>query len=129
VAKYGADAVRYFLLREVPFGQDGDVSEEKLKVRYNGDLANGLGNLFSRTTNMIEKYLDGQIEEHHTSPKDLSEASEAFYNLDFSYGLAKIWEEIAWANQLIDKAKPWELNKTDPEKVKELLLSLAGLLS
>jgi methionyl-tRNA synthetase len=128
VAKYGADGVRYFLLREVPFGQDGDVSEEKLKARYNGDLADGLGNLFSRTTNMIEKYLDGQIEEFDQSPKDLSLAWEHFYNLEFSEGLVAIWKEIAWANQLIDKAKPWELVKTDPEKVKQLLLSLAALL-
>ena len=128
VAGYGADAVRYFLLREVPFGQDGDVSEDKLKVRFNGDLANGLGNLFSRTTNMIEKYLDGQIDNFYKSPKDLSEASEALYNLDFAHGLVKIWEEVAWANQLIDKAKPWELYKTDPGKVKELLLNLAALL-
>ena len=129
VAKYGSDAVRYFLLREIPFGADGDVSEEKLKQRFNGDLANGLGNLFSRTTNMIEKYLDGNIDDVGRSPKDLSEASEAFYNFDFSTGLARIWEEIAWANQLIDKAKPWELVKTDPDKVKELLLNLAALLA
>ncbi len=128
VAKYGSDAVRYFLLREVPFGHDGDVSEEKLKARFNGDLANGLGNLFSRVTNMIEKYQDGNIEEFVRSPKDLTEATEAFYNFDFSHGLVKIWEEIAWANQLIDKAKPWELVKTDPAKVKELLLNLAALL-
>jgi len=128
VAKYGADAVRYFLLREVPFGSDGDVSEEKLKARFNGDLANGLGNLFSRTTNMIEKYLDGQIEEFLDSPKDMSEAWEAFLNYDFSHGLVKIWEEIAWANKLIDDAKPWELVKTDPAKVKALLLNLTALL-
>ncbi|MBX4204768.1 MAG: methionine--tRNA ligase [Candidatus Doudnabacteria bacterium] len=128
VAKYGADAVRYFLLREVPFGQDGDVSEEKLKIRYNGDLANGLGNLFSRTTNMIEKYLDGDVADFAVSPKDLSAAWDAFSTLNFSEGLVKIWEEIAWANQLIDKAKPWELVKTEPEKVKELLLNLTGLL-
>src|SRR3989344_4359406 len=127
-AKYGSDAGRYFLLREVPFGQDGDVSEEKLKARFNGDLANGLGNLFSRTTNMIEKYLDGQLEDAVRSPRDLSAASEAFYNLDFAGGLVAIWQEIAWANQLIDKSKPWELFKTDPAKVKELLLNLAALL-
>lgn len=127
--KYGSDAVRYFVLREVPFGQDGDVSEEKLKARYNGDLANGLGNLFSRTTNMIEKYLDGDIQDFVRSPKDLSEAWEAFNALNFSEGLVKIWEDIAWANQLIDKAKPWELVKTEPEKVKELLHSLAALLA
>ncbi len=128
VSKYGSDAVRYFMLREIPFGQDGDVSEEKIKARFNGDLANGLGNLFSRTTNMIEKYLDGNIEEFVDSPKDISAASEAIHNLDFAGGLSKIWEEIAWANQLIDKAKPWELVKEHPEKVKELLLSLAALL-
>jgi methionyl-tRNA synthetase len=128
VAKYGSDAVRYFVLREVPFGQDGDVSEEKLKARYNGDLANGLGNLFSRVTNMIEQYLQGDIGEFIASPKDLAGASEAFYNFDFSEGLTLIWKEIAWANQLIDKSKPWELQKTEPEKVKELLLNLAALL-
>jgi methionyl-tRNA synthetase len=128
VAKYGSDAVRYFLLREVPFGEDGDVSEEKLKNRFNGDLANGLGNLFSRTTNMIEKYLDGDIGEFVKSPKDLSQASEAFNSFYFLEGLNLVWKEIAWANQLIDKAKPWELVKTSPDKVKELLLSLAALL-
>ncbi len=128
VAKYGADAVRYFVLREVPFGSDGDVSEEKLKARFNGDLANGLGNLFSRVTNMIEKYLDGNLEEFVESPKDLSDVSKDFYQLRFSEGLTKIWSEIAWANQLIDKSKPWELVKTEPEKVKQLLLSLGALL-
>jgi len=126
--KYGPDAVRYFLLREVPFGQDGDVSEEKLKARFNGDLANGLGNLFSRTTNMIEKYMEGRIDDFVGSPKDMSEATSAFYNLGFAEGLTKIWQEIAWANQLIDKSKPWELVKTDPKKVNELLLNLAALL-
>ncbi|MBI3952795.1 MAG: methionine--tRNA ligase [Candidatus Doudnabacteria bacterium] len=128
VEKYGADAVRYFLLREVPFGQDGDVSEEKLKGRYNADLANGLGNLFSRVTNMIEQYLQGDVDDFIRSPKDLTSAQEAFFNLDFAGGLAQIWAEIAWANQLIDKAKPWELQKTDPAKVKELLVNLAALL-
>lgn len=127
-AKYGADALRYFLLREVPFGQDGDVSEEKLKVRYNSDLANGLGNLFSRVTNMVEKFLDGDVEDYLQSPKDLSPATDAFLNLSFTEGLTKIWEEIAWANQLIDKSKPWELHKTDPDKVKELLINLTALL-
>lgn len=126
--KYTADAVRYFLLREVPFGQDGDVSEEKLKVRYNSDLANGLGNLFSRVTNMVEKFLDGDVDDFTHSVKDLSPASEAFLNLAFTEGLIKIWEEIAWANQLIDKSKPWELYKTDPEKVKVLLVNLTSLL-
>jgi methionyl-tRNA synthetase len=126
--KYGADAVRYFVLREVPFGQDGDISEAKMKARYNGDLANGLGNLFSRTTNMVEKFLDGDVGEYPQSPRDLSEAWEAFASANFSEGLIKIWEGIAWANQLIDKSKPWELYKTDPDKVRELLVQLCSLL-
>lgn len=128
VDEYGADAVRYFLLREVPFGQDGDVSEEKFKVRYNSDLANGLGNLFSRVTNMIEKYQGGDIGEFVRSPKDLSDASVYFDQLQFDKGLQVIWEAIAWADNLIERSKPWELVKTDPEKVKELLVNLAALL-
>ena len=125
--KYGSDAVRYFLLREVPFGQDGDVSELKLKTRYNADLANGLGNLFSRTTDMIEKYLDGEVD-ITPSPKDLSDVTEDFMNFNFSEGLIKIWEAIAWANQVIDKDKPWEMVKKEPDKAKELLINLAALL-
>jgi methionyl-tRNA synthetase len=127
--KYGPDVVRYYLLREVPFGQDGDVSEEKLKSRYNSDLANGLGNFFSRVTNMVEKFFEGNLEaELNKSPKDLSQVSEAFYSLNFSQGLTTAWEAIAWADGLIDKSKPWELFKTEPQKVKELLISLCALL-
>ena len=77
---------------------------------------------------MTEKYLARQIEAAVPSPKDLSAASEAFYNLDFAQGLVQIWEAIAWANKLIDDAKPWELVKTEPQKVKVLLTSLAALL-
>jgi methionyl-tRNA synthetase len=77
---------------------------------------------------MVEKYLDGDIPEYTESPKDLSPAFEAFSRGAFSEGLVKIWEEIAWANQLIDKSKPWELYKTDPDKVRELLIQLCALL-
>jgi methionyl-tRNA synthetase len=94
VAKYGSDAVRYFLLREVPFGQDGDVSEEKLKARYEGDLANGLGNLVSRVTTLVEKYLDGQIVFEPLSHDN--EESKAIDSLiqefHFHEALSKIWE-------------------------------------
>jgi methionyl-tRNA synthetase len=128
VQKFGADAVRYFLLREVPFGQDGDVSEDKLKARFNGDLANGLGNLFSRVTNMVEKFFDGDVGDYIKSPKDMADVTQHFHDLEFSEGLVRIWEEVAWANQLIDKAKPWDRVKTEPDKVRELLVNLTALL-
>ena len=111
VDKFGADAVRYFVLREIPFGQDGDVSEEKLKSRYKSDLANSLGNLFSRLTNMIEKYTDGVLPDTDASSQEekLRAAIVLTANLKFYEALQTIWEVLAWANQTIDKEKPWEL--------------------
>ncbi len=133
VLKYGADAVRYLLMREVPWGQDGDVSEEKLLARYEGDLANGLGNLVSRTTNMIEKYCDGQVPEilresdlPESALSPLQEVGALIEELRFHEALAKIWESIAWANQYIDGAKPWVLAKTDLKKTREILSLLSA---
>lgn len=133
VSKYGADAVRYLLMREVPWGQDGDVSEEKLRSRYEGDLANGLGNLVSRLTNMIEKYSEGQIPEILNSSdlpeeaiKPLNEVDAFMEEFRFHDALAKIWESIAWANQYIDETKPWSLSKTDMKKTEEILSRLSA---
>lgn len=124
VDKYGADAVRYFLLREVPFGQDGDVSEEKLKTRYESDLANGLGNLVSRVTTLVEKFLDGKIPQHteETEPNNypLPEINQLVSSYKFHEALVKTWEVIAWANKLVDENKLWELGKTDLEKFTQL---------
>ncbi len=113
--KYGADAVRYFVLREVPFGQDGDVSEEKLKVRYEADLANGLGNLVSRITNLIEKNLDGKVNRElaEVPDTDTLQAAEDYDNYKFHDALAKIWQDVALANKIVDEHKLWELAKTD----------------
>ncbi len=115
VAKYGPDVVRYFLLREVPFDSHGDISEEKLRARYDGDLANGLGNLVSRITNLIEKNLDGKVdrtlaENHDTETLQSAEDYEAFR---FHDALAKIWQDVALANKIVDEHKLWELAKTD----------------
>jgi methionyl-tRNA synthetase len=131
VAKYGSDAVRYLLMREVPFGQDGDVSEEKLRSRYEGDLANGLGNLVSRLTNMIEKYCNGNVPEI-THPQDkLDEVGELIETFRFHDALIKIWQAVAWANEYIDKNKPWQLAKSkeeggDPEKLNKILAELSA---
>lgn len=115
VAKYGADVVRYFLLREVPFDAHGDISEEKLRARYEGDLANGLGNLVSRITNLVEKNLDGKVnrelaEQHQT---DSLQSAEDYENLRFHDALAKIWQDVALANKIVDEHKLWELAKSD----------------
>ncbi len=126
VAKYGPDAVRYFLMREIPFAIDGDVSEEKLKARYDGELANNLGNLISRVTNMIEKYSHGEIQEIVPPHMPLAEAGKLIEEFRFHEALQKIWEAVAWANQYIDETKPWDLAKTDQAGVEKILSELAS---
>lgn len=116
VARYGADPVRYLLMREVAFGQDGDVSEEKLKARYGGDLANGLGNLLSRVTTLVEKHLGGVLPEGVAGGPgaDPTEVDRLLESYRFHDALAKVWEWVAWGNKLVDEKKLWELHKTDP---------------
>lgn len=125
IDKYGVDAVRYFLLREVPFGQDGYYSEDALANRINIDLANDFGNLLSRTTAMINKFLEGTVPapgegtEFDQELIDLAKAApgqveELMDKLEFSNALAVIWKVVNKANKYIDDAAPWSLNK-DPE--------------
>ncbi len=115
VAKYGADAVRYFLLREVPFDSHGDVSEEKLRARYQGDLGNGLGNLVSRVTTLVEKYLDGVVPRGTVPEQEYipTKIDELISGYKFHEALAEIWQEVARANKIVDETKLWELGKTD----------------
>ncbi len=126
--KYGSDAVRYFLMREFPFGEDGDVSETKLAARYEGELANGLGNLASRVSNMIEKYADGNIPEVLQPEQLLVSADELLRGYRFNESLAAIWESVAWCNKLIDDEKPWVTAKTDLPAVHKLLSRLSAQL-
>ena len=129
VAKYGADAVRYLLLREVPFGQDGDVSEEKLKSRYEGELANGLGNLVSRVTTLIEKYLDGKVKIDTNIFSNDEGFGEAVENFRFHEALAIAWQWVAWGNKTVDENKLWELGKSDLPKFKEISGQLASSIA
>lgn len=126
VLKYGSDAVRYFLMREVPFGQDGDVSEEKLKLRYEGDLANGLGNLVSRITTLIEKYAEGKVE--ILEAPDTSRIEALVMEYKFHEALAHIWELVAEGNKKVDENKLWELGKTDKEKFTQIAGEIVALL-
>lgn len=127
--KYGSDAVRYFLLREVAFGEDGDVSEEKLRARYEGELANGLGNLVSRLTTLIEKFLDGKVKiDTSIFPNDEG-MGEAVENFRFHEALAIAWQWVAWSNKTVDENKLWELGKTDIVKFTELAGQLASAIA
>ncbi len=129
VAKYGSDAVRYFLLREFPFSEDGDVSEEKLRARYEGDLANGLGNLVSRITTLVEKNLDGVFPDDtkgFEAPGD--EISPLIEQYKFHEALAMIWHYVAWANKTVDENKLWELAKTDLPKFTEISKQVIDVL-
>ena len=127
IKEYPFDAVRYFVLREIPFGQDGDFSLDRLKERYNSDLANGLGNLVSRTLNMIEKFgRDRDLNSDYSKINDVSGAQmiveKSLKNLSFDRGLTAITNLAAKTDAIIEKEKPWELAKNGEEEKLEVVL-------
>ena len=132
---FGVDNLRYFLMREVAFGQDGSYSPQAIVTRCNAELANSFGNLVQRTLSMIAKNMDGAILDYEVAGEDkalLSKVQEAcrealpreFEGLAFSVGI-EAWMEAVWAcNQYVDEQAPWALRKTDPKRMEAVLLTL-----
>jgi methionyl-tRNA synthetase len=127
---YGSDALRYFLLREVPFGEDGDFSEEKMKERYQADLANGLGNFTARVLTLAEKenVLEGERDEAFaTVMKDMERTvREKLTMYKFHEALAAIWAAISFGDRYVNEKKIWEM-KDDGER-SQALYNLVSLL-
>lgn len=139
VARYGIDAVRYFLLREVPFGQDGDFSHRAMVGRINGDLANDLGNLAQRVLSMIARNCGGRMpprgpstgdDEHllHRAAALLETVRQHLDRQQFHLALTEIWEVVGLANRYVDREAPWALKKTDPARMQSVLAVLAETL-
>lgn len=130
IERYGLDATRYFLLRELPFGSDGVFSPESFVERTNFDLANDLGNLLNRSISMINKYFDGiipaenlQMTEFDAALKEQAESvrikyEESMEKMQFSVVLAELWTLVSRTNKYIDETQPWVLAKDEADKPK-----------
>lgn len=141
VNRYGLDALRYYLMREIPFGSDGVFTPEDFVEKVNFDLANDLGNLLNRTVSMINQYQDGMVapvsDSEDEFAKSLRETAQTtidnYYQkmdqLHFSQALDEIWKLISRANKYIDETTPWVLNKEDKkEELSRVMSNLAESL-
>jgi len=139
VEKYGLDPVRYFLLREVPFGNDGDFSHRAMVHRMNGDLANDFGNLAQRVLSMINKNCNAAVPQPGTLKATDEALLAAAHGLigrlrtelqvqAFHRALDAVWQVIGDANRYVDEQAPWALRKTDPERMETVLYVLAETL-
>ena len=141
IERYGLDSLRYYLLREVPFGSDGVFTPEGFVERINFDLANDLGNLLNRTVAMINKYFDGVIPVYKGSSNEFEKQllamneetvvkyEEAMEKMKFSVALSSIWQLVSRTNKFIDETQPWVLAKEEKqEELASVMVHLAETL-
>ncbi|MEB3101471.1 methionine--tRNA ligase [Ferviditalea candida] len=138
IDRYGLDALRYYLLREVPFGSDGTFTPESFVERVNFDLANDLGNLLNRTVAMIHKYYQGELPAYQGditpydrplaefATKTVRQVEEVMENMEFSVALSSIWQLVSRTNKYIDETQPWNLVK-DESRNQELASAMYHL--
>lgn len=132
--RYPIDAIRYYLIREIPFGQDGDFSEEALKNRLNNELANDLGNLVSRIIAICEKNFNGKIKKSKTDPKleeklNLKKINELMNSYNLTEAISEIWAFVKACNKHINDEKIWEMQKEKQEKHLYSLLESIRIIS
>ncbi|MBM3540226.1 MAG: methionine--tRNA ligase, partial [Alphaproteobacteria bacterium] len=139
IAKYGLDPLRYFVLRELPFGQDGDFSHRAMVQRLNSDLANDLGNLAQRVLSFIAKNAGAVVPQPGARSEADTKLLTAAANLlpalraelaeqQFHKALDAIWQVVSDANKYVDEQAPWTLRKTDPARMATVLYVLADVI-
>jgi len=136
---YGVDALRYFLMREVSFGQDGSVSEEALVTRVNAELANSFGNLAQRSLSMVFKNLDGVLPSAGDALEDVAllafveqgctALATEFDRFAFSAGIEAWMGAVFACNAYVDSQAPWGLKKTDPERMAQVLGTIVAAVA
>jgi methionyl-tRNA synthetase len=134
IDRFGADALRFYLFREVSFGQDGDISPAGFEARYDSELANDYGNLASRTLSMLERFADATVPDAEPDPAlapafdgVVGQVSELLDRAELSQALEQIWKLVRRLNQYVEESRPWDLAKdeNEAEHLQTVLYNLA----
>ncbi|MBT5503482.1 methionine--tRNA ligase [Candidatus Falkowbacteria bacterium] len=134
VEEYGADAARYLIISQFVFGQDGDVKVDEFPVKFNADLANGIGNLTSRVLSMAEKYCDSKVpnkkfDTNLDLKKTWQKIDKGFTDYKIFENLREVWDVISWCDGYIDKTKPWVLGKENKQtELDQVIYNLLEIL-